>query len=171
MRFGHLFFSLINLLVAALLIVLGIFIFMIPRAAHFQQLAMNLLTDRTHLFSLLGIGVGIIGVLLLAAIYIMNRRHSYYLTMGSHILTIDESIVKKYLDEYWKECFPGHDLHQELAIKNNLLYLTVDLPYVAFDEQRKVLERIESDLQELFSRVFDYRKEFYITVSFQAESS
>jgi hypothetical protein len=167
MRFGHFFFSIINLLVAVLLIVLGIFIFMIPRAVHFQQLVMNLLTEKSYLFTILGISVGVVGILLLIAFYMMNRRHSYYLAMGNHFLTIDESIIQKYLTEYWKELFPGTDLHQEVALKNNLIHLTVDLPYIAFDEQRKILERIELDLQKLFSRIFDYRKEFYITVSFQ----
>jgi hypothetical protein len=167
MRISYLFLSLINLLFGVLLIVLGIFIFMIPRAPNFQGNAVAFLTEQSFLLSLFGIGIGIVGIFLLIGIYPMNRRNSYYLTMGSNLLTINESIIKKYLSAYWKALFPNNDPHYEVAIRDNQIYLTAVLPYVSFEEQKKLLERIESDLQKLLARMFDYRGEFYLTVSFQ----
>lgn len=167
MRISYLFLSLINLLFGVLLIVLGIFILMIPRAPHFQANTVAFLTEQSFLLSIFGIGLGVIGIFLLIGIYAVNRRNSYYLTMGSNLLTVNESIIKKYLSTYWKALFPNDEPHCEVAIRDNHIYLTAVLPYVSFEEQKKLLERIESDLQKLLARMFDYRGEFYLSLSFQ----
>lgn len=167
MRLGNLLFSLINLLFAALLVVFGIFVFMIPRAPHFKEMAITLFKDSSSVLTVFGLGLSVIGLLLLAAIYFANRRNYYHITMGGHRFSIDEVVLHKYLASYWKSLFPAVELHHELAIRNNQIYLNVELPHLSIEEQKKTLQKIEKDLQKLFIEVFDYEEEFFVTVSFQ----
>lgn len=166
MRACNLFYALIGLLFALFLLGIGLFVFMIPKADDFRALALQLFGERSTLLSYVGFGLMLVGILLLIALYAINRRRNYSLKIGKNFVTVDEGVIQKYADQYWKELFAGAEVHTEVRLWKNQIHLAAELPSTPFEKQKELLQKIEYDLGDLFSKVLDYHENLSLSISF-----
>lgn len=106
----------------------------------------------------------IIGVAVVAGVVYGTRRYSYSIAGGTK--TIHDSVFQDYLTSYWKKIFPKYDVPCSVKIKNNKVQITADLPYIPMEKQKGLLEQMEHDITEIFSRYLGYGAEYRFNVSF-----
>ena len=163
------FYSLISFFVAIFFILLGVISVMIPwfstvRTDVIQFILEDFIAISFFGFSFLAIGIGIVFNILIGL-----RRNYYHFKVGSNSVAIDESILQKYLNTYWQDLFPGNDIPNRLILKKNKIHVIADLPYMTRHQQEVVLERIKTDLRDIFGRLLGYHHQFHLSASFQDE--
>lgn len=166
MRSPYLQSTLVSIVLGLLIALAGIFGLIWPLVPRFRSGFIYWLDSGTWTIPLLGLGLFLLGCLLVAGALIQNRRHYYHVRMGDRTVQVDESVIEGYLDEYWRTLFPESQVTNRIRIKREKIYITSDLPHLPFRQQKELLGRIDTDLSEIFSRVLDYRKEFWFTASF-----
>lgn len=165
----HLFYSLISLTVAIFFIMLGVLTVLLPWSPSVRtDLIQFILEDSLAIF-LFGFVFICVGLAIVIYIILGTRRSYYRLKGGTQSVHIDEAVVQDYLDTYWKQLFPKTSIPTRLQIKKNKIHLIADLPFIPHAEQKKVLERIKTDLTEIFGSFLGYREPFYFTASFQTD--
>ena len=163
---NNLFYSLISLMVALFFIVLGVVGVLLPWSPLVRaDLIQFILEDSLAIF-LFGFVFIVVGLAIVIYIVLGTRRTYYRLKGGAQSVHIDEKVVQDYLDTYWKELFPLQQIPHRLQIHKNKIHLTADLPFIPYDEQKAVSDRIKQDLNEIFSSFLGYREPFYLTLSY-----
>jgi len=164
---ANIIYSLISFIVAIFFIALGIVCSMIPWSPDIRYSLVRFILEDALAISLFGFAFLIIGMAIAANILIGSRRRYYYVKSGQNVFQIDESIVFNYLNTYLEHLFPKKEIPCRLTLKKNKISITVDLPYIAEEKQKDLLDRIQSDLHELFKAKLGYQDEFYLTASFK----
>lgn len=166
---NNLFYSLISLAIAIFFIMLGIISVMLPWSPMVRtDLIQFILEDSIAIF-IFGFCLIIIGLAVVINIAFSARRSYYRLRSGPKSIWIDESVIQDYLNSYWKDLFPQSSVPNRLIMKKNKIHLVADLPYIPLAEQKELLERIKTDLTDLFGTFLGYRETFYLSASFQPE--
>ncbi len=158
--------TLMTFLLGLLVALVGLFAIIWPWVPAFRSSMISWLASGTWTIALVGIGLFALGVLMVAGVVVQSRRHFYHVRMGDRAVQVDESIIEGYLTQYWQTLFPGKEVNNRIRIKREKIYVSCDLPAVPFDQQKAILQRVDTDLSEIFSKVLDYRKEFWFTASF-----
>ncbi len=165
-----LFYSFISLLAALFFILLGIGTMSISLSPQFRTDLIQFILENSIAIFLFGFSFFIIGMAIVINITWGARKSYYQLSSGPRSVLVDEAVIQDYLDSYWKEVFPQSKIPSQLTLKKNKIYLTTDLPYIPYAEQKAVLERINHDLSEMFAKFLGYRQPFYLSASFQPEN-
>jgi hypothetical protein len=119
--------------------------------------------------SLFGFGFIILGSIMVVNLYIGAKRSYYYVRAGNRSIAIDEEIIQQYLHSYWKRLFPLEEIPTRLVLKKNKIKIIADLPHTPASEQKHFIERIQHDLEDIFSRILGYSHEFVLAINFQKE--
>ena len=99
---------------------------------------------------------------------LLGARHRYYkINSKNASATVDDAVVLEYLNAYWKQLFPTHDIPCHLTIKENKFHIAVNFPNLPLQEQKPLLERVKKDLAGMFTKILGYSEEFYLSASFQ----
>lgn len=167
----HFFYSLSNFIVALFFIMLGVISVLMPWFPTMRVDFIKFLLENSMAITLFGLCFLIIGIYLVISIVLGTRRHYYEFKVGQHIVEVDEDLIHKYLQTYFAEVFPSQEIPCSLTIKQNLLHVNADLPHVPSDQRSVLLEKIKQDLKSIFSDNLGYDSDYYLSVSFQAESS
>lgn len=163
----HFFYSFISLVIAIFFILLGIICVILPWSSGMQSLAISLLVDNGVLIFLFGLSFLAIGFATALHILLSTRRQYYHLKVCDQPVSVDAMLIQNYLHTYLKELFPDIDVPNRVEIKKNNIHVTLDLPFVEPENQEIVLERIKSELKEIFSSLLGYHQQFYLYASFQ----
>lgn len=161
------FYSLISLFIALFFILIGIVGIMIPWSEVTRTTLIQFINEDALAISLFGFAFIVIGLAIVVNILLSTRRRYYLIRANDTSIAVDEAIIEQYLHAYWNQLFPGRDIPCRLALKDNKINITVDLPYLPVAEQKKLLERIKEDLRNTFADMLGYRDEFNVSVSFQ----
>ena len=140
----------------------------------FPELSVSMIEfvlENTIAISLFGFAFLTIGITFLANLIISGRHKHYRIKSGTNSVLVDEHLIQQYLEKYWENIFPDHEISNHLQLKNNRICLHADLPYLPLEEQRPLLQRIEKDLTNIFSKVLGYHQEFFLYASFQPKSN
>lgn len=167
MNIYKLFSSLISIVISIYFILLGIVCLFIPWIPKLWVKLTQLIIENKLAISLFGFIFLSVGAAILTYIITTSKQRYYRVRSGKSPIEVDEQLIQQYLDKYWKELFPDHEIPNHLQLKRNRIHLSVDLPFLPLPEQKPLLQRIESDLTELFEKVLGYRREFFISASFQ----
>lgn len=168
MRLSSYFFTAITLIFAFILILFGAYFFIFPQTGEFRQELYRLLNESDHFYWILGTLLSLTGLILLIASFFVTKRDHFFVTYQSRgPIELDPSIIKSYVEEYLKEFFANEALSVDLALKAGKIHIVADLPKVAFKDQKEIVERIQKDLRNLFETTFDYKEDFYISLSFE----
>lgn len=165
----HFFYSLISFLIAIFFILLGLIGVLIPWSENVRAEVITLINEHSIAISLFGLSFMTIGIAVMANIIINSKTSYHHFTLGKNFVSVDESIIQRYLNEYWKELFSGQEIPHRITLKDNKINITADLPYLQQQQQGILLAKIEQELTELFSDILGYRQQFSLSVSFQAE--
>ena len=166
-RLSTLFYSFISLVVALFFVIIGIVSFILP---WFPEVRMTLATfimeDSITIF-LFGSCFLVIGAATIAGICWSTKRKYYHLKAGPQAISLSDTLFHDYLISYWKEVFPKSEVPCSVKLKKNKIHITADLPYVPRQEQKKLLQQMELDITEIFTRLLGYRSEYHFFVSFK----
>jgi hypothetical protein len=163
------FYSLISFIIAIFFILVGIVAIMIPWSADIRTSLVQFILEDSLAISLFGFAFIVIGLAIVVNVLLNARRHHYHLRSGDKAIAVDESLVQQYLELYWKQLFPNNDVPSRLAIKDNIIYVHVDFPYLPVDQQRPLLERVRRDLKIKFEKTIGYKEDFHLYATFQPE--
>ncbi|MBJ7449289.1 MAG: hypothetical protein JHC93_02895 [Parachlamydiales bacterium] len=168
MRSQSIVFTLTNLCFIVLLIASGVFFFVLPKIPHFTDIAISFLLGKSWILHTTGAGLCTLGMILLATLYRTGRSRYYNIRMGKRQIDVTEVVVQKIIGRYWKKRFPGQEVHTEILIKRNSIHIIAELPAFPYGEQKNILEKIETDLEQILEDTLGYHQEFVLNVSFQA---
>lgn len=160
------FYSLISFVVAIFFILLGVIGFMIPWFPTVRTDVVLFLLEDSIAISLFGLSFVAIGVGIVFNILLSVKRNYYHFKVGSNPVAVDESILQKYLNTYWEDLFPENDIPNRLILKKNKIHVIADLPYMTRHQQEVVLERIKTDLRDIFGKLLGYHHQFHLSASF-----
>jgi hypothetical protein len=158
--------AVLNLLIALFFLLLAGFAFVLPWAPYFRRLTVEPLLANPLLMTLSGIIFLFMGGIILMSI--LSQRSQYYLIKrGKHSVTVDETVIKRYVKEYLGMHFPEHEVFLVVMLKDNKIHITADLPYVPYEKQRPILDEVQDDLAALLKKVLSYHEELFLSVSFR----
>lgn len=164
---NHWFYSLISLFVALFFLLLGSLAIMLPWSPVARtDLVMFILEDSLAIF-LFGFVFLAIGIAIVTQIILSARKNYYRLKSSPRAISVDEAVITNYINSYWKDLFPKTYIPSSLNLKKNKIHITADLPYIPQSEQKELLEKIKTDLDELLASLLGYRDIFYLSASFQ----
>lgn len=114
----------------------------------------------------LGICFFLFSLFLAVGFYNLHKGRSLRFRIDANPVEVDGTIIKSYLQDYWKKEFPEKVRFTEVTIlPNQKLDIYVYLIQMEEEEKEHFLKSTEKDIRRLLSDIFDYEKEFFLTVS------
>ncbi|MEI8365295.1 MAG: hypothetical protein WCF65_02655 [Parachlamydiaceae bacterium] len=165
------FYYLISFILSVFFMAVGAIALILPWSTTTQEALIHLILKDSVALSLFGCALVVIGLSVIINIGLNTRRRHYYIRSGSNAILVNEAVIQRYLEVYWKQLFPENDIPFTFLLKKNKIHISVDLPYLPMEEQKELLERIRKDLRATFAKVLDYREEFYIAATFQSKKT
>lgn len=163
MRLGNIIFSSVHFLVVFFIFSVGIVFFLLPHAPALCALLTTALSDHPQHFQYIGMGILIFGGILTVGLYFLNRRRYLQLKMKGYDASVEESVVRAYVQNYFEEMFPDASLSTDVVIKGKKqLEVLATLPTL----QEDLLETIQNELGILLHRRLGYHKDFLFTIRF-----
>lgn len=163
----HFFYSLISFIVGLFFILLGVVGILVPWSPEVRSHLVRFIQEDSVFIFLFGLGLLIIGLAIATFVILSTRKRYYEIRSGENLVKIDEALFQDYLNIYWKQLFPKYEIPNRVALKKNKIYVTADLPYIPDSQQKALIERIERDLNDIFTRIIGYSHEYVISISFQ----
>lgn len=165
----NLFYYLVSFVVAGFFLLLGVIGIILPWSPNVRTELIMFILENSIAISLFGFVFLVLGITLLINLSSITKRRYYYVRGGQRAIIVDEAILQHYLESYWKELFPLHDVPHHLVIKKNKIRIIADLPYTETDERKPLLDRIQDELGDILNRVLGYSQELVLAVNFQTK--
>lgn len=146
---------------------LGLFAVIFPWAPKIKQATVFFLLEDTLILSLFGLAFALVGCSIVIYALLNSRKKYLCLRIGPKALTINETVIKQYLESYWIENFPNASIFYDLILKPYYIEVIAELPAVPLREQKIFMEKIKADLKDLFGRVIGYSHEIRFFAHFQ----
>lgn len=166
MRPGTLYLSLVTLTFAFTLLGVGTVVALIAFVPSLQEQLLSWLTNPQPWLTVAGAGIVLSGILVLFGATVFPRKGCMQLRMGDLSVDIEPALLNRYLEQYWRQVFPQGKVFSGVSIHRGRIAIEADLPPIPLEEQRRVLQRAELDLVELFDKVLAYHRDFTLSVSF-----
>lgn len=161
MRTGHLLFSAVHFFMVFLVIALGVVFLTLPYADVFRMELIQLLDHPSETSLWLGGGIVGIGILLFIAAYMLSRRQYVQIEMGGSPVTINEKVIRRCTQEYFKERFPDFAPLSDVVIKGkSTIEIITSLPK---PQEEEFFEEVEEELSSLLARRLGYIAPFTVT--------
>lgn len=159
----------ISFLLGVFFFLIGLFSIILPWSSFLQQAATDLIVNHTLILSLFGIGLALMGIsIAVYAILNISRRYAY-IKIGERSVSLDETLIKQYLQDYWTKKLPNVQVPFYLSIRKNSIQIVADLPPMAEEVQDSFLEKIQNDFSDLFDKRLGYPNEVHLVAHFQTE--
>lgn len=160
-------YSTLSVVIGFFFILLGILAILLPWSPDIRTEIIQFFLENSVAISLFGFVFIIVGVILVLEVYLNMRRKNYYVRQGKKTIIIDEDVMKNYLQSYWKQTYPKQEVSSRLLIKKNRIKIVAELPFVPKLEQQSLVEHIQEDLQDIFSRILGYSHDLVLVASFR----
>lgn len=144
----------------------GCFLVMLPWAPAFRFKLAAFFAEREDLFLPIGVVILSLGFLLLVVFYEPNRRRFFQVNMKASASPADiqEELLLTHLSLYWKKLFPKESLMTDVFIhRNQKIELIAEIPPLAEQERKLVLEKVEKEMGALLATQLGYQREFLFT--------
>ena len=164
---GHFFYSLLSFVIALFFLMIGVVVALIPLSSEIRTDIVSFILEDSTILLIFGVPCLLIGIGILFNAILGLKRHSYYIKSKNLLVRIDEGVVQDYLDTYWKQLFPNQEVANKVSIRRSKVYIVADLPYMPVPDQKATLERIQNDLDDVFSQTLGYHKEYFLDISFK----
>lgn len=166
---NNFFYYLASFIVAIFLLLLGVICFFLPQSSESLKTILQFMVQNSWLLYCLSLLFITMGIVVLISIKLGLKKQHYHIKAGNRITLIDEKIFEQYLDTYWKELFPKYQIPSKATIKKNKLYVSADLPHIPLEEQKPLIQQIESDLNEILIKYLGYHHEYIVSINFEPE--
>lgn len=167
--FYNVLYYFISFLFATFFLLLGILATILPWSTAVRTDLVSLILENSLAMSLFGFGFLVIGGFILISLLLRLRKRYYYIRVDHHAITVDETIIQHYLEEYWKQKFPNREIPSRLILKRNKIKIVADLPYSPKEERKKSISVIQNDLRDLLEKILGYSHSFVLRLSFKAK--
>ena len=154
-----------------LLFLLGVLVIIISFSSQMQTKFFGFISGNPLLFVLIGLGLILIAfAIVLYAIKKMYKRHIQIRT-GPLDIRLDENIIRRYLDAYWKKQFPESPIQYELIFERRKTKILADFPYLPMEDQKAFLEGVKRDFIHLFGETLGYPYDVHFIATFEGNES
>lgn len=159
-------YTLLSFILSLFFVAVGASALTIAISPYARAEAITFLLESTNLIILFGLLFIVIGII--SFFYLVQSTKRKYYTLKSQKLEIDvsESVIIKYLKNYFRELYPYNDIPCQVELKKRRAEITADLPFVPVAEQKELLKKIEEDLTSIFRDQIGYRNELKVSISF-----
>ncbi len=159
-------YTLLSFILSLFFVAVGASALTIAISPYARAEAITFLLESTNLIILFGLLFIVIGII--SFFYLVQSTKRKYYTLKSQKLEIDvsESVIIKYLKNYFRELYPYNDIPCQIELKKRRAEITADLPFVPLAEQKELLKKIEEDLNSIFRDQIGYRNELKVSISF-----
>ncbi len=170
-KLGRFLYLALSLIIGSFFSIIGAFSMILPWSPFLQKATTQFILENTLILSLFGLSFVLIGISIVVYT-ILNTRHRYLnIRTGKNAVTLDENVIRQYLEKYWQEHFPQAQVPFDLALKRHSIQIVAYLPYLPLDEQKTFLEKVKEDFSDLFGRVLGYPQDVHLIASFQTEKA
>lgn len=163
-------YSFITFIIALFFTLFGFFSILTSLVFHIRITFANFILNNPLLLFIFGLCLFACGLALITYILLTSRKKVIVIRTGKNAVSVDEALVQSYLNAYWAKLFPNHDVASYIIVKKNLITIVANLPSVDYEDQKLLLERIESDIQEIFKDIIGHQDEIELDLSFQKNS-
>lgn len=167
--FYNLLYNFISFVFAAFFLLLGVLAVILPWSTAVRTDLVSFILENSLAISLFGFAFLIIGGFILISLLLRLRKRYYYLRVNQYAITVDETIIQHYLEEYWKKKFPQSEIPNRLILKRNKIKIVADLPYRPKEERKQSIATIQNDLKDLLQQIFGYSQSFKLRLSFKSK--
>lgn len=156
-----------GLIIGAFLLLVAAFCFALSLSELVKAKVVQWILNDRFFIPLFGLGLAFIGLSILIYHILIVRRQVIYIRAGKNSVMVDKNIVYQYLDKYWKEQFPNHQIPFMVIIKRNAIHITANVPSLSSIDENIFKERVEKELSDIFSHLLGYPHEIFFTASFK----
>lgn len=147
-RIGRLF---THLFLGILFLVLGLLCLAVPYSYLVRYHLLEFIFDHAPFVALLGLAFfGMAFYIILSAIS-TARHSSVAIQTGPMSIVIQEAVIRKYLEQYWKTKFPDTHVPFQIKFKKKAIQISANLPNTPIEK-----EQIREDLIDIFGRLLGY---------------
>lgn len=161
------FYSLISFIVSLFFILFGIICMMVPWDPSIRTIVLLFILENSITIVLFGFGFFLIGVSVITYLLQSFRKRTYYVRTDARAICIEEGVIQSYIQSFWKNAYPSHEIPHRFTIRKNKLYLFADLPYSPPLQQKDIVERIQNELGALLRTTVGYHHDLHLSLSFQ----
>lgn len=146
----------ITLLIGVFFCIGGLMSMILPWSSHLQAAITQLILENSWTLTIFGAFCILAGISIV--IYALRQTRDRYVEIqtGNLSITLDEKIIHQYLEAYWKKRFPSAKIPFTLNLRRRSLEIIVDFPDIPHLEQKRLLEQVKDDFNDLFGRVLGY---------------
>jgi len=166
-KLDRLLYLAISCVIGIFFLIVGVFGIILPWSHVLQTLTIQFIQEKTLILSLFGLGLALIGLSMIAYA-LLHTRHRYVdIRTGGYAVTLDENVVRSYLEKYWEERFPESHIPFDITFKKRAIQIVVTLPPLPLQEQKPFLEQVKQDFNELFGRTLGYPYDVHLMARFE----
>jgi len=108
----------------------------------------------------------VLAICLILGMYKVAKKNFFQLSLKCPSVTIEEAIIKDYVDQYWKEIFPSSRIKSLVVLHSkHKLEIIANIPDLPFEERNDLFQRIQNELGVILARKMGYEKEFLLTIT------
>ncbi|MCF7806590.1 MAG: hypothetical protein K9M13_02970 [Simkaniaceae bacterium] len=153
----HLFVVLSTFCLSALFIALSF-------APQLRFFCYEFLSERADDLTYIGTAIGVYGLLLLLVFSFLYRKSYITLKMKACEIKIDESLIKSYVQEYWRKALQNPKAQIQIVIHaDSHIEVVAPLEDVDFQDDQMILQ-LERELGQLLAQRLGYQKKFLLTL-------
>lgn len=162
-------YSLLSFIISLFFVAVGATALTIAFSTYARTETITFILENSNLIILFGLLFITIGII--SFFYLVQSTKRKYYTVKSQKLEVDvsESVIHKYLKNYFRELYPYNDVPCQVELKRRRAEVTADLPFVPTNEQKDLLKKIEEDLTSIFRDQIGYRNELKVSISFSPD--
>lgn len=159
---NNILYLLTRFILAIFFMIFGTAAMFLPWWPEMRSELVQFILEENAMIVLFGLVFFLIGLALLLYLFFSKRRRYYTIRLDT--CSVEENVIKGYLEKYWQEAFPSESVSHYFTLKKNRLHIVADLPHSSEPEVR--LETIKNELTEIFTKLLGYPKQVTLSISF-----
>lgn len=142
---------------------LGIILPLFPELR--QNIAQSILD---HFWSIATVGLALIffGMLEFFTLF-RSKRYYKVSSIKEFPITVDKTLLDKYIATFWQKTFPNDKIDYQLEIKNKKLIIFAEFPFVPEVSRANLMNQIHKDLEDILSKILGYSGKFELSIKFK----
>lgn len=170
-KFNRFFQHTSNLVLSLFLLGLGAFGTTLAWSARIRSEVISAILEQKWMIFSVSVVFILAGLILLAYVFKNSKRRYIYIETGKNSCFLDETFIQQYLDTYWENLFPTHDISYDLNIKKNKIQIYARFPSLPPEEQKRFLDKQKRELSHIFGRLLGYPHQVILAASFNQKNA
>lgn len=170
-RLGRVFYWMFSVIIGAFFLLIGAVGLALPWSEIMRTEMITFLLEDSIIIPSFGLGCLIIGLSILIYTFFSTRQRYIDIRTGELAVTLNENVIRHYVDAYWKDVFPCYTISSSIKIKKRGIYINAHLPALSQKEQVAFTDQVQNDLGDIFGRLLGYPHEVFLTATIDQSSA